>query len=147
MTLFVPDSGHYLKIEDDLTASFLSALTEKMVAQRVSLTMPKFDIESTINANAPLIAMGMGAAFDPDLANFSGMTGDDILYITDVLQKATIIVDEAGTEAAAATAVIMGLKSMPIGEPISLVIDRPFMFLIQHVPTDTILFMGRVMQP
>lgn len=147
MTILVPDSGTYSQVEDDLTASFLSDLTKKMILERVNLAMPKFDIETTINANAPLKSLGMEEAFDPDLANFTGMTNDDVLYITDVLQKATITVDEAGTEAAAATAVIMGLKSMPTGKPISVVIDRPFMFLIQHIPTGAILFMGRVMQP
>lgn len=67
--------------------------------------------------------------------------------ITDVLHKATITVDEKGTEAAAATAVIVGVTSAMPEDPIMLTIDRPFMFLIRHQPTNTILFMGRVVQP
>jgi len=88
----------------------------------------------------------MAEAFDMDDADFSGMTEEDILYITDVLHKAAISVDETGTEAAAATAVIIGLKSMP-GEPISMTIDRPFLFFIRHIPSESILFMGRVLNP
>ena len=80
-------------------------------------------------------------------ADFSGMTKEEPLFISDVLHKATITVDEEGTEAAAATAVIMARSSIPINEPISLVLDRPFMFSIMHNPTGTVLFMGRVVQP
>ncbi len=89
----------------------------------------------------------MSEAFDPQIADFSGINQSDDLYITDVLHKATITVDEAGTEAAAATAVIVGITSIEPGEPIPLVIDRPFLFTIEHIPTGTILFMGRVLQP
>jgi serpin B len=89
----------------------------------------------------------MGDAFNPDVADFSGITDDETLMITDVLHKAKVTVDEEGTEAAAATAVIIGLTSAMPEEPISLIIDRPFMFMIRHQPTNTILFMGRVTQP
>jgi serpin B len=89
----------------------------------------------------------MGEIFDPDSADFSGITDEDRLFVTSVLHKATIKVDENGTEAAAATAVVMGIKSALPEEPISLVIDRPFLFLIRHEPTGTILFMGRVVEP
>ena len=147
MTLIVPDMGLFEAAEDNLTTSFISDLSDLMRAERVNLEMPKYDFETTINANDTLKALGMEEAFDPDRSDFKGIADVEDLHITDVLQKATITVDEEGTEAAAATAVIIGVESMPIDDPISLVIDRPFFFLIQHVPTGTILFMGRVVQP
>jgi len=87
----------------------------------------------------------MPTAFS-DLADFSGMTGNKDLFISDVFHKAYINVNEEGTEAAAATAVIMSLTSMPVN-PVELVIDRPFLFLIREQTTKTILFMGRVVSP
>ena len=108
--------------------------------------MPSFDFESTIGANDVLKNLGMLAAFGSQ-ADFSGITKEEALYISDVLHKATITVDEKGTEAAAATAVIMKRTSISVNDPISLVIDRPFMFSIMHNPTGSVLFMGRVVQP
>jgi serpin B len=147
MTLIVPDRGSFSTIEDLLTVELVDNLISNMVSERINLEMPKFDFETTINANEHLKTLGMAEAFDADLSDFKGMADFEDLHITDVLQKATITVDEEGTEAAAATAVIVGLESAPIGEPITLVIDRPFLFFIQHLPTGTILFMGRVVEP
>ena len=147
MTLIVPDAGAFETVEEAITGPFIFDLSNEMRSERINLEIPKFDFETTINANDALKALGMEEAFDPDLSDFKGIADVDDLHITDVVQKATITVDEEGTEAAAATAVIVGVESAPIGEPISLVIDRPFLFLIQHVPTGTILFMGRVVQP
>ena len=89
----------------------------------------------------------MPDAFDPDRADFSGMDGARDLFISDVLHKAFVAVDEKGTEAAAATAVIMELTSAPADEPISFTIDRPFLYLIRDGQTGTILFLGRVVNP
>lgn len=147
MTILVPDSGSFSAIEDELSPDSLSDVLESMQMVPVNLQMPKFDFESTVNAKDPLAALGMAEAFDADLADFSGITEAEELFITDVLHKATITVDEEGTEAAAATAVIVGIESAMPDEPISLVIDRPFLFMIRHQPTGTILFMGRVTQP
>jgi len=79
-------------------------------------------------------------------ADFSGMTGNRDLFIADVVHKAFVSVDEAGTEAAAATAVVMELTAVP-GEPVEVTIDRPFIFLIRDIETGTILFVGRIMNP
>lgn len=147
MVLLVPDEGEFQAVESSLTADDLRAALQQMSSERVNLQMPKFDFESTIDANDPLKALGMQKAFDSGAADFSNITDPTSLYISDVLHKATITVDEKGTEAAAATVVIMGLTSMPIGDPIQLTIDRPFMFTIEHQPTGTLLFMGRVVQP
>jgi len=147
MTLIVPDRGSFKIVEDLLTVDLLASLHSNMVSERINLEMPKFHFETTINANDPLKALGMAEAFDPDLSDFKGMADVEDLHITDVLQKATITIDEEGTEAAAATAVIVGLRSAPMGEPISMVIDRAFLFFVQHQPTGTIIFMGRVVEP
>jgi serpin B len=80
------------------------------------------------------------------MADFSGMTGGRDLYIDEVVHKAFVSVDEAGTEAAAATAVIMKLTAMP-AEPVKFTVDRPFIFLIRDIETNSILFVGRVMNP
>jgi len=147
MTFIVPDSGSFAEIEDGLSTSFLSEILKNASQQPVNLKLPKFDFETTTNANDPLSSLGMAEAFSSETADFSGITDAEELYITDVLHKATITVDEGGTEAAAATAIIFGIKSAMPQEPISLVIDRPFLFFIQHGPTGAILFMGRVTQP
>lgn len=147
MTILIPDSGSFGAVEEGLSVDSLTALLESMRMTPVNLQMPKFDFETTVNAKEPLSALGMSEAFNPDIADFSGITEAEALFITDVLHKATITVDEEGTEAAAATAVIVGIESVETEEPISLVIDRPFLFMIRHQPTGTILFMGRVSQP
>ena len=106
--------------------------------------MPKFEFESSFNLNETLKALGMPLAFDPEKADFSGMDGTRGLSIADVVHKAFVSVDEEGTEAAAATAVILRTSLPP---PAELVVDRPFLFLIRHNPTGTILFVGRVLDP
>jgi serpin B len=79
-------------------------------------------------------------------ADFSGMTGAPDLCISEVLHKAFVSVDEAGTEAAAATAVIVGETAAP-GQQVEVTIDRPFIFLIRDIETGAILFVGRVLNP
>lgn len=147
MTLIVPDLDNFEKVESELTVDKFSEMVQGLEYKMVDLQMPKFDFESTLNANDVLIAMGMEEAFNPGIADFSGMTDEEKLFISDVLHKATITVDENGTEAAAATAVIMKLTSAMPEDAISLVLDRPFMFFIEHQPTSSILFMGRVVEP
>jgi serpin B len=146
MTIIVPELTAFNDFETSINPEFLNTLWERMTYEQVELEMPKFDFESTVNAKEALKNLGMEEAFVAGMADFSGITEEEELLITDVLHKATITVDEEGTEAAAATAVIVGLTSLP-PEPISLKIDRPFMFFIQHQPTGSILFMGRVTQP
>jgi len=147
MLVLLPDEGQFTAFESILDADNLLAIIGQMQFNQVALQMPKFDFEMATNANDVLAELGMGEIFDPDAADFSGITEEDQLYVTSVLHKDTITVDESGTEAAAATAVIMGIKSAMPKEPISLIIDRPFLFLIRHEPTGTILFMGRVVEP
>ena len=107
--------------------------------------MPKFEFESSFALKDTLSEMSMPVAFSPD-ADFSGMTGNRELSITEVVHKAFVSLDEAGTEAAAATAVIVGLTAIPV-EPVTINIDRPFIFLIRDIETGAILFVGRVLNP
>lgn len=147
MTIIVPDKGDFDLIESGLTAESYAEMLQGLEYKLVDLQMPKYDFETSLNVNDALIALGMGEAFDPELADFSGMTDEDKLVISDVLHKATITVDENGTEAAAATAVIMKLTAAMPEDALSLVLDRPFMFFIEHQPTGSVLFMGRVVEP
>ena len=147
MSIIIPDAGTFTNFEENLDFDRLQTALENMNYDEVNLEMPKFDFTTTTNAVPALSELGMEDAFKAETADFSGITDVEELFITDVLHKATITVDEKGTEAAAATAVIVGVESAMPGEPISLVIDHPFIFLIQHQPTGAILFMGRVTQP
>lgn len=115
----------------------------------VDLTMPRFGIEARASLGDALVAMGMPLAFDRERADFYGISRDVTrLYIDRVIHQANIDVDEKGTEAAAATAVLMGDTSGGSDEP-PLVIraDRPFLFALRDVPTGAILFLGRVADP
>ena len=107
--------------------------------------MPKFEFDAKLGLANTLASMGMPDAFSGS-ADFSGMTGERDLFISDVIHQAFVSVDEAGTEAAAATAVIMKLLSAP-EPPVELTIDRPFVFLIRDIETGAILFVGRVVDP
>jgi serpin B len=88
----------------------------------------------------------MPVAFQPGNADLSGMSGGKDLYISDVVHKAFVSVDEKGTEAAAATGVVVGTTSMPI-EVFDVTLDHPFIFLIRDIQTGAILFVGKVMNP
>jgi serpin B len=107
--------------------------------------MPRFEFDSEFSLKDTLAGMGMPVAFTDD-ADLSGMTGNPELFISDVIHKAFVAVDEAGTEAAAATAVIMDLTAVP-EPPMEVSIDRPFVFLIRDIETGAILFVGRVLNP
>jgi len=145
MVILLPEIGRFEAFEDLLGSDYVDSILSGMDYGQVALTMPKFEFESEFGLVDTLDNMGMPAAFSAQ-ADFSGMNGTRDLVITDILHKAFVSVDEAGTEAAAATAVIVGEKAMP-GEPIEVTVDRPFVFLIRDIETDSILFVGRVMNP
>ena len=156
MTILLPDDGKFSEFEESLSGESVKAILDRLDDELVRLTMPKFETESDFSLSRTLKDMGMPDAFDDESANFSGMDGrlcrakgDICLLISDVLHKAFISVDEAGTEAAAATTVIVaGTKAIEVDpEPIELIVDRPFLFIIRHLETDTIMFLGRVLNP
>ena len=150
MVILLPDTGQFEGFEGSMDADLVRTITEGLVPTRLALTMPKFEFDSAFGLRDTLGAMGMPVAFigsmgpcTSETADFSGMTGSCELYVKEVVHKAFVSVDEAGTEAAAATAVVMGIKSLPP----SVTIDRPFVFLIRDIETGAILFVGRVADP
>jgi serpin B len=145
MVILLPDSGKFSGFESALDASAVDVLLSGLQRTNITLNIPKFKYETTLGLSDKLKEMGMAQAFSMS-ADFSGMDGTRDLYITDVFHKAFVAVDEAGTEAAAATAVIVGLKAMP-APPLEVKIDRPFIFLIRDIQTGAILFVGRVLNP
>jgi serpin B len=112
---------------------------------RVEVTLPKFKVTSEFMLAEVLKKMGMPAAFTRGQADFSGMTTREKLYIKHVLHKAFVDVHEKGTEAAAATAVVIDRESLP--QPATFTADRPFVFLVRDNRTGSILFMGRLTDP
>jgi serpin B len=145
MVILLPASGNFEAFEEGLQADKVSDIINALQPAQVALTMPKFEFDSEFSLTDTLAAMGMPIAFS-GAADFSGMTGSLDLFISEVLHKAFVSVDEAGTEAAAATAVIMEETAMP-DQPIEVTIDRPFIFLIRDIETGAVLFVGRVMNP
>jgi len=136
-------------LEKSLTTESLSKWLDGMNARLVRVYFPKFKMEARFSLPKVLQSMGMIDAFSDTKADFSGIATVDKLYITDVIHKAYIDVNEEGTEAAAATAVVIGVRSaMPRPEePVVFRADHPFVFAIRHRATGTVLFMGRVVNP
>ena len=144
MLVVVPDD--LASFEAGLDGAALNRIVAALEDERVALSLPRFGIESKLTLNEVLKSMGMPLAFDPLGADFSGITPVDDLYISGVIHQANIDVDEEGTEAAAATGVVMGTTSMP-PEPIPMTVDRPFIFALRDLETGAILFLGRVVEP
>jgi serpin B len=145
MVILLPDQGKFDQVEASLDSQQLNAVLNSLQNREIELSMPKFKIESQFSLPKTLAAMGMPAAFDPTQADFSGMDGRRDLFISQVMHKAFVNVDESGTEAAAATGVAMSLTA--VQETISVNVDRPFMFFIYEPTHGTILFAGRVLNP
>jgi serpin B len=145
MVILLPEAGQFQAFEEGLQAERVDAIINDLQPTGVTLTMPKFEFDSEFSLTDTLAGMGMPIAFSGD-ADFSGMTGNRGLFISDVVHKAFVSVDEAGTEAAAATAVIMP-ESGPPEPTVEVTIDHPFIFLIRDIETGAILFVGRVLNP
>jgi len=145
MVVLLPRAGEFERFESALDAGRVEQIVGSLEYQQVRLTMPRFEFESGFSLKEALAAMGMAEAFS-EQADFSGMTGRRDLFISEVVHKAFVSVDEAGTEAAAATAVIMKLTAA-VEEPVEVTMDRPFIFLIRDLETGAILFVGRVVEP
>jgi serpin B len=145
MLVLMPDEGEFGDFEAVLSNLTLNTILDEMSYTPLKLTFPKFEYEAEHSLAGILSEMGMPTAFG-GRADFSGMTGAKELFISDVFHKAYVNVDEEGTEAAAATAVLMKLTAMP-ENPIELTVDRPFLFFIRDHETNSILFAGRVVNP
>jgi serpin B len=136
-------------LEKTLSAANLSAGQSKMKTHHVELSLPKFKTTAGADLKETLIAMGMPSAFSRQSADFSGMTTTPDLMIGAVIHKAFVDVNELGTEAAAATAVVMAPRGVPRQQPPKAVFraDHPFVYLIRDNATGSILFTGRVVKP
>ena len=133
------------ELEKQLSAKSLAKWLQKLGDHEVNVTLPKFKVTAETSLNAVLTDMGMKDAFIFGKADFSGMATGEKLYIKAVLHKAFVDVNEAGTEAAAATAVVIGTLSEPA--PATFHADHPFVFLIRDNASGSILFAGRVADP
>lgn len=142
MVILLPQLDQFEAFEGSLDTQQVDGIIGRLEHRQVALTMPQFEFESSFSLRETLAMMGMPVAFSGG-ADFSGMTGNRDLFIADVVHKAFVSVDEAGTEAAAATAVVMQLTAVP-GMPVEVTIEHPFIFLIRDIETGTILFVGHV---
>jgi len=142
------EGGGLAALEKKLTADNLNRWFKNIGVAKVDVTLPKFTFSSRFYLGKNLAAMGMPDAFNGSKADFSGMTTAEHLYIGEAIHQAFVVVDEEGTEAAAATAVMLvGAARPKPEEPRVFKADHPFIFLIRHNATGEILFLGRVVNP
>ena len=147
MLVLLPKDANGLKeIENTLTAELLDTIVSKMWDRKVNIYLPRFKMTwGTSSLKKTLIALGMSDAFELGKADFSGITGQDGLYISDVFHKAFVEVNEKGTEAAASTFLAVE-KSSKSSVPVFRA-DHPFVFLIRDNRSGSILFIGRLTNP
>jgi len=151
MYILLPDQTTSLsQLEEKLTADDLANVRERfsMRMGEVNVWLPRFGLDVKLSLAKVLREMGMGDLFDANVADLSGIDGKKDLVVSKILHRAVVQVRENGTEAAAATAVIVIELSAPIGlEEFDFRADRPFLFFIQDKPTKSILFLGRLVKP
>jgi len=146
MTVILPDPGRFADVQKGLDAAFLAELRAKWAYTEVHLSLPRWSSTTDLDLVENLKALGIRDLFDADLSDLRGIA-DAGLYVSQIIHQATIKVDEGGTEAAAATAVIGGTTGGgPDGE-VTVKVDRPFIYLIRDSNTGEILFAGRVLDP
>ncbi|XP_078686710.1 leukocyte elastase inhibitor-like isoform X2 [Branchiostoma floridae x Branchiostoma belcheri] len=146
MLIFLPDEVEGIRnLESALTATTLQTVSSQMYSTKVNLMLPRFKLEQDFSLGETLKKMGMGEAFS-DGADFSGMSAAADLFISEVVHKAFVEVNEEGTEAAAATGVRMKMRMMP-RPPVPFLVDHPFMFLIRDNRSNSVLFLGRMSKP
>lgn len=135
-------------LEKQLSAQNLEKWTDGLESTQIKVQLPKFKMTSEFSLKDVLTSMGMSLAFSPS-ADFSKISTEQRLFISAVIHKAFVDVNEEGTEAAAATAVAMRMTAIAPGQkpPIEFRADHPFVFLIRHNQTQSILFFGRVVNP
>jgi serpin B len=150
MLVLLPQAGKLQSLERGLTEGLVDRIDKQLQHREVDLGFPKFEMESTYGLRNMLQTLGLRTMFDREAADFGGMTDDPMgLFVSEVIHRARIRVDEYGTEAAAATAVV-AVGAAAFGEPpkpIPLIVNRPFVFFIRDDQTGVILFAGRVTNP
>jgi len=147
MYVILPKEDDLGSVEESLDADRFTELKASVEDKEVKVFFPKFKLETEYSLSKTLAAMGMPVAFS-DKADFSGMDGTKDLSISDVVHKAYVDVNEEGTEAAAATAVVMRLTAVMDEEPVPVFLaDHPFIFMIEDTDDSNILFMGKLSDP
>ncbi|MDP3221115.1 MAG: serpin family protein, partial [Deltaproteobacteria bacterium] len=155
MDILLPDARDGLPaLEAQLTSERIQATVDALSPSQVALRLPRFRVSTeSLSLRGALTALGMNLPFDRNRADFTGMANPpspaDRLFISDAFHKVFVDVAEAGTEAAAATAVVMGRRGRlpPSAPPTPFVVDRPFVFIIRDLRTGAVLFLGRVLDP
>lgn len=145
MLVVLPAAGRFRAFEQAFDGAKFAEIQAALASRYVNLGLPRFKLEGGFSVKTALQALGMSAAFG-DLADFSGISAGEAWRIFDIYHKGYADVDETGTEAAAATAVVVGTTSVP-PEPVVLRADRPFLFAIVDRQTNTPVFLGRVVAP
>jgi serpin B len=143
LTLILPDD--FSAYAAALDADAFALVTGSLVGSKGEVDLPRFDFETKADLTELLTGLGMPDAFNPEVADFSGMTAQEELWIDKVIHQANISVNEKGTEAAAATAVIM--TAGVVTEPFDIRFDRPFVFALRDLDTGAVLFLGQVVDP
>ena len=149
MVLILPNEGHTpASVVGQLTVSGWSSLMGAMRTNEVEVQLPRFRVERTMERELmkALYDMGVREAFSIESSDFSGMDPADMLYVQSIVQKAIVEVDEQGTEAAAATAMMFAMRSISLG-PTQIVFDRPFVYAIVDDVTGLVTFIGTVDRP
>jgi serpin B len=148
MVVLLPKTkGGLAEVEKGLTVANLEKSSKDLAPRKVQVSLPKFEVKAAYGLNEYLIAAGMKRAFSP-IADFSGIAAQQKMKIDAVLHKAWVKVEEKGTEAAAATAVVMTKAAAPVApKPVTFKADHPFLFLIKDKETGLILFWGRLANP
>ncbi|MEG1642371.1 MAG: serpin family protein [Synergistaceae bacterium] len=150
MLVILPEESKTLSnLEKELSTEYFYDLESKLEYKKVKVTIPKFKREYDIELSSTLASMGMKNATSYNKANFTKMTKEKGIYIDKVIHKTFIEVGEKGTEAAAATAIIMVKTSLPRPETDQLIFkaDKPFIYIIKDNKTNTILFIGKYVKP
>jgi serpin B len=145
MTVVIPDTGRFAEVEKAITGEWLTGLLTGFRPEPVDVRLPRWTIRTQAGLTDVLAGLGMPVAFT-EAADFSGMTSEEPLQISAVIHEGFITVDESGTEAAAATAVVMRAMGAMLPSR-TVVADRPFLYLIHDLPTGTPIFVGRVLDP
>jgi serpin B len=144
MVVLLPGKQQFATFQESLNAELASGIISKLKYKEVILSIPRFKYGCGFSLNEALTAMGMSHAFSQD-ADFSGMTSDKGFFINNFMHSAFISVDEVGTEATAVSTT-MATAAEP-EEPVEVIVNRPFIFLIRDIATKAILFVGRVIDP
>jgi serpin B len=144
MLIVMPDVGTFDAFLSALTPEKYTDITAHLKAANVLLSWPKFKFDTASDLKQPLRMLGMTDAFQSQLADFSGIDGQHDLFIDSVMHKAFIEVNENGTEASAATAVVVAKPTFTRFVHLRLTVDHPFIFLLRDVRSGMILFVGKV---